>query len=573
MNEWDDCERAAHEGLRLLGENSPRGPISLFFRSVWEVARFVANLPRTVSRKMGRKATTSDIQIIALYRVLIENYVFRNRGPEFIYASLRMTVISQTRIGPSKELSISLIGMALIFAALARFKTAMKLLERALRLSLDAGDRWCEAYAYGFRGLVSEFMGNYREGMDRYYSSSMNTFREIGDIKNIGIIHIGLAQSLYFLSEYDQALFHNGESHSMARKIDDRYFTGMALTYYCRLYREKGDFREALRYGTSALDYNRENSLSQNYCAALTEMGCLLRRNTRVRPRDGTPGGSARGFRKRLFQQTAHRPCLRPLRGGHAGRLRLTRTHPDERGQKKILRKIRRLCRLAEKNGRLWKSHLGKAYRVQGTLNALTGRPSRAEKYFRRSVEDCRRLGNSFDLARALYEYGLFLAQHRREGESRDCLESAYEIFGRIGARNHAGICGKILGIEKEDDKGSIRRVIRRERDTSLKRISGALGKEESRLDIAAVIDRIIEYLGAPDGCLFASASGEELSLVYPAPDDGTPRITALRRAAEKVLESGKTGMVRIDPPGSAGRRNEPRRTGGPGMHGPGVRA
>jgi AraC-like DNA-binding protein len=537
LNEWDECVRAAHAGLLLLGEKFPRGSLSLILRGIKEFGLFSANLVRRGKAQARGAPRTSDLEIIALYRALIQNYMFRNQGLEFVYSSFRMAVISQSRIGPSKELSISLIGVGLIFTALAFFKTALKLLDRALRMSLDAGDRWCEAYAHGFKALVSEFMGRYREGIDLHYGRSMRTFTETGDIKNIGVIHIGLVQSYCFLSEYETALEHNRESYAIARKIDDRYFTGMALVYFARIHRERGDLEEAERYALMARDYNRDNSLTQNLCAALTELGCL-------RLDQGNPGEAighletARLMHEKGYfskQHTIH--VYAHLAEAYLADLSLrgrSMTGKERRGYR---RKIRRSAAAAVRHGRRWVSHLGKALRARAAGRVSAGARSPAEKDFLRSIAHCRSLGNRYDLARSYYELGLFLMQERRAAESRETIESAYTIFREIGAAAGAATCGRILGIGADGDSGSIGRIIHRERETALREISKSLAGGNPGQDLRHAVERIFEYFGAREGCLFARNPGNgELNLVFSMPAGNPDRMNAYRPCAETSL-------------------------------------
>lgn len=538
LNEWDECVKAAHEGLRLLGEKFPAGLLSLLFRSAGELARFAINFLIGRGENPGKEARTSDLGIIALYRALLQNYMFRNLGPEFVFSSLRIAVISQSRIGPSKELSMGLIGVALIFAAVARLGTAAKMMERALRLSLHAGDRWCEAYSYGFLGLISEFMGNYRSGIDRHYAMSMRTFHEIGDIKNIGVIHIGMVQSFLFLSDYDAALEHNSKSHEIARKIDDSYFTGMSLVYFARIHREKGDLAEAERYALAARDYNRANTLSQNLCAALIELGCI-----RLEQKDCRAAieqlEAARAIAENGAYSMQHivHVYAHLVEASLADLVARGRSMP-RREQSKYRRKISRYCALALRHGRRWVSHLGKALRARAAFHVYLGNTGRARKDFLSSIKRCHSLGNRYDLARSYYDYGLFLAQERRAAESRECIETAYALFREIGSGGHAAAAGRLLGIVSDGERDPIGSLISRERVTALREMSKSIaGQGYHSSDLGRVVERIMEYLGAGEGCLFARVHGEGLRPVYAKSGLDQDRIAALCRGAELAIK------------------------------------
>ncbi|MBP7583412.1 MAG: AAA family ATPase [Spirochaetes bacterium] len=549
LNEWDECVKAAHEGLRLLGEKFPAGRASLTLRSLKEFLVFSANYIFGGGERPGKPARISDQGIIALYRSLFQNYMFRNLGPEFVFTALRATVISQSRIGPSKELSMGLIGVALIFTALAFFKTALKLLGRALRMSLEAGDRWCEAYSYGFMGLISEFMGRYRTGIDRHYALSMKTFIAIGDIKNIGVIHIGMTQSYLFLSDYGAALEHTMKSHEIARKIDDRNFIGMSLVYFARIHREKGDTAEAEQRAREACDYNLRNSLSQNHCAALIELGCVLIEEKDFSGAIELLEAARAAFEQGYFspQHTTHvyahlaEACLADL---------VARGRSLTRGERAKYRTIiRRYCAAAVRHGRRWVSHHGKALRARALFHVHLGNANRAEKDFRRSIERCRALGNRYDLGRSYFDYGLFLAQARRADESRECIESAYAIFSEIGARGCATATGRLLGIISDSNRDPIGSLITRERGTGLRELSRSLaGSAGNAGEIRGVVEKIFEYFGALEGCLFATDPvTREPSFIMSKPEMDPGRIELLRRDAESAINGARADVTGDD--------------------------
>ncbi len=537
LNEYSKCLKDALDGLQILGEQFPEKLPAIIIRATVQSIAFLARLPWQNKPRPGKTIKSRDRMIIALYRTLIENYMFMDLGPEFVFSSLRMAVIAQYRIGPSKELSTGLIGVGMIFAGLSFFKTALNLMDRAMRISLASGDRWSEAYVHGFRGLINEFRGKYEEGIDRHYRLAMNTFTEIGDIKNVGIVHIALVQSYYFLSDYERALAHNDESHRTAKKIDDAYFYGMTLIYYARLHREKGNLNKAEKYCEEAIAFNRDKSLIQHHCVALMEKGCLL-----LERHD--PGGAAAILEeacvmvdKSIFSPQHVIHCYAYLAEAYLAEFIARERSMTRRERARMARKVLRAARKAERKALRWPSHIGRACWVRGAVFATLVKNRAAEKYFRRAVEFCRNRGNRYELARACYDFGLFLVQAGRERESRECIETAYELFTLIGSVHNTETCARFLGIAETGDRETIGTAILRERDSTLKEIRLSFNAAHPGLqDVEKTIERIFDFLGAAEGYLYACATGDEdpvlvFSRPRHTPDKPYPYLEVVRTA------------------------------------------
>lgn len=540
-NDWQKCIEGAIEGLGLFGEKFPKGGFSLWLRCLRESALFLVGfIIPPFARK--NKNIAKYKSILAIYETLIEAFLFRNMGPEFVYASIRMNVISRWRLGPSKELAISIIGIALVFMGLGIFSLSRKLFSRALDMSLKVHDRWSKAYALGFLALVSEFSGNYHRAIDYYYPASLRTFTEIGDIKNIGIIHIGLVQSFLHLSDYERALSHNEESHRIAVRMDDSFFAGMALVYFARIAREKGEFEKAKEYAEKAIHFNRARHLDQNLCAAIIERGCLsLEANDHA---DAIARfEEARRLDRKGYFSPQHVAHLYPYRAEAYAKAHLSAYGSGTGKDKKMLRKAIKATDVAMRKTLFWPSLRSKAYRAKAIVAFARGNFKAAIRFFEKSIAYARKLGGRFDEAMALLEYALLFLQTGNNEKARERLERAYDIFSTIGSKGYMEICGRLLGI-KIDAESPLNTAIQHIRQSILREAgiglaAGMYNKE--RLD--AMMNSIYEYLGAEEAFCFDIRS-EKPIVQFSFPNSDEETLFHMAAAAEEYLRARADGLI-----------------------------
>lgn len=541
-NEWQKSIDRAVEGLRLFGEKFPKSGLRIWLRSAREALLFLVGFIMPFRFSKRDKKIEIYKSILSIYKTLIEAFMFRNMGPEFLFATLRMNTLARWKLGRSKELGISIIGISLVCAALGFIAISQKLLSRALEISLSTKDRWGEAYALGFLGLLSEFSGLYQRGIEYYYPASMRTFTEIGDVKNIGIIHIGLVQSLLFISEYENALSHNEESQRIALRMDDSFFVGMSLVYFARICREKGDFEKAKEYAEEAIQFNRVKHLHQNLCAALIERGCLY-----IEANDTTRAISfleeARSIDKEGYFSPQHVNHLYAHLSEAYSKAYTTTQPGSVCTDKSLIRKAVKFANIAIRKSRCWPSLQPKALRAKAIASSACGDTQKALRFFEKSIVVARKLGIRFDEALSLLEYALFLLQRGNNEKSRECLEQACDIFSSIGSRGYEEICSKLLGI-RMDDYTPLNTAIRNIRQSILKEASIHLAVGIHNAEkLNAMMNSIYEYLGAEEAFLFLINEEKPKAIfIYPEVDDD--KIAKMTIAAEKYLAAKSENTI-----------------------------
>ncbi len=541
-NEWQKSIDDAVEGLRLFGEKFPKSGVRLWLRCGWEALMFFIGFIMPAQLVGSSKKIETYKSILSIYKTLIEAFMFRNMGPEFLFASLRMNVLARGKPNRSKESGISIIGIALVCAALGFIAISEKLLSRALEISLSVNDRWGEAYALGFLGLICEFSGKYQKGIAHYYPASMRTFTEIGDIKNIGIIHIGLVQSYLHISEYEKALSHNEQSHRIALRMDDSFFTGMSLVYFARIFREKGEFEKAKEYAEEAIQFNRKKNLQQNLCAALIERGCLF-----IEASDYTNAipllEEARRLNKAGYFSPQHVNHLYAHLAEAYSKAYIATATGSAHTNKNLLRKAITFANIGMLKSRHWPSLKAKALRAKAFTAFACGNNRKAKRFFEKSIAHAQISGGRFDAALSFLEYALFLLQRGENIKSRECMEQACDIFSAISSKGYEEICSRLLGI-KIDEGTSLNAAIQQIRQSIIKEagLNLAAGITDAE-KLNAMMNSIYEYLGAEKAFLFSiNEKSPNPIFMYPNADDENKACMII--AAEEYLAAKSDNKV-----------------------------
>ena len=116
-----------------------------------------------------------------------------------------------------------------------------------------------------------------------------------------------------------------------------------------------------------------------------------------------------------------------PLRNGLAEAYLVAAEQSDKVERAGWLKKARRACKDAQKQGKAFRPGLPEAVRLQGTYEWLRGKPGSAQKWWQRSLTLAEEMGMRYDEGLTHLEMG------QRLGE-RAHLERAEAILAEIGA-------------------------------------------------------------------------------------------------------------------------------------------
>ncbi|OFY61119.1 MAG: hypothetical protein A2X04_00725 [Bacteroidetes bacterium GWF2_41_9] len=171
-----------------------------------------------------------------------------------------------------------------------------------------------------------------------------------------------------------------------------------------------------------------------------------------------------------------------------------------------LLKKIKKYCKIALNKTRHWPTHYGGALRVNAKYCALIKDNYKAERLFIESIELCEKNGRKYELAKGMYEYGIFLEYVEKVEESRKYLELAYNLFKEIDSKVYERRVAELLGIA-EDGASSTERFSRELRYSQRLSSIITLSRDiSSVLDLDELLRRImtvaIQVTGAKNGYL-----------------------------------------------------------------------
>ncbi len=508
--DFPSCERTAAEGLSLLGERLPLGKIAVAAGTAVELCTHALHVlaPRLFVRRRDSRSERHKL-MIAYYHSLNWSYIYSDLL-KFIRSILRMLNISQRRIGPSRELGLSLGGYASLCMAIPRFGRALTYHRRSLAMRDELRDEPGLVESHQFIGYCYQWMGEYRKSIE-HFEESLSRARTIGDMLLLNQSVNGLLQSYYYLSDYENGMTYLDEFFAVLERRKDLFSVLWGALYRTQYAVERGDYAGAESTATAALPLCTAHGMWIQYCILNTELaGVYLEQGDTARAREHIET-ARRLFEKNNFMRhyTVHlyTRYAEVLIAEHLARA------GTGRGSRGALRAIRRACRTALRKTKSWPAHHAGALRESARAQALSGNHRAAGRLFQRSIDHAERIGRRHELARAMYDYGRFLADTGHAESARKRLETAYRIFSEIGAAGFLKKTEERLGMGGGEAPSAAQRLMDRQRLSSIITVSQDIS---SILDIDELIDTIlakaIEVTGAQNGALFlVDETGAEL--------------------------------------------------------------
>ncbi len=522
--DFTSSERVGAQGLALLGETLP---ISVTAAVAGILREFAVHLllrlfpPRYRAR---RRAENPRLKlIIQFYHSLSWNYALSSL-PKFVRSTLRMLNISERRIGLSRELAISLLGLGMMYSAMPARGIAMIYLRRGLDIAGRLGDALYTAVSRQLIGTHYSWSGDMTQSTD-WLEKAYSDFKRIGDLWETGQTCNIASVNRYYLSRYDECEKILFEWIDISTKIRNDYGLANAFANLVWVYIEAGDYARAREYGQRALDLSGRLEIWFAHFLASAYMGYLYIEAGDYRRALQMTDAAMELDRRHHFTLRVYAAPLYLYRAEA-----LMRSYEDERGSLGKGERLRRLSEIraawaeAWKACRRWPAHRGPAARVRARVLMLAGKHRGAERACARAVEECSRAGRRFELAKTLFEYGLMLRETGNEVKAAARFESALRMFREIGSRQYERRAAELVG-QGADERSPVQRLTDRQRLSSIIRISQDMSSI-LRLDVLLehVMARAIEVTGAQRGYLF----------MY---NDRTNEIEL--RAAKNIGESG----------------------------------
>ncbi len=505
-------EKPAKQGLNQLNERLPTGKIGVALGTVKElyVHLLLQFFPSVFIKKCTGESLEKERMKISFYAILFWTYHVNDfwKVPRVI---IRMCNISESRIGDSKELSLSLAYYAMLCAAMRLYKRAFAVVHRAYAMSKILKDEWLIAKNCNAFNFLTITTGNYKNCIEwtKKAYSFFSTTREMNELQTA---LQGLYLGYYEIADFDNALriceecselaktssdelmfstvsnpapihinlgdFDNAEKslakHLQPQKMKEFNFSRCLLNIYqTSLNIAKQDPQTALTYLKKAMDLDKNNdfvplrvNIIYNYYPEVLLMDFTTQKNT-------------------LSKKQQHRQ----------------------------LKKIKSLCKKALRKNKHFPMDYGGALKINAEFHAATNKPDKADKFFQKAITHHEKYQQPYKRARVHYAYGLFLKNTEQQDAASSQLELAHSLFDRIHVPYWKQKTEKALGI-KPEDKSPATGLIDKKRTESVLAFGKAVHTCHNFDELSdMVIAKAMEITGAQAGGIFLSK--EDFSTIF----------------------------------------------------------
>ncbi len=495
--DWSSCELFGGIGLALQGETIPIDRPHVILSLIKEVIVYAVRslFPMKIGPKAPREDNGLYKSIVNYYMVLNWMYILSD-NLKFVRSVLRMLNISSLKIGTSKEQGMSIAVFASFLMILPFFKKAVKYHEFALTMRKDLNDYSGVAQSLQFLGYCYSYQGEYPKSISNFLQAR-ERFTNIGDVWEIAMVSNGLGYDYFYLGSYDEMIKNFMEYLDIGEKISDYYGMSVAAANLCLAYAQKGDFDLSESYGARALALSGEKKMWYPHCFANINFGILMMER-------GNYEEAVKYFEtaKKLYLENHFLKNYTVYLFSYLAEAYLELFKTGQEGIQEGT--IRRLCTEALRKARRWPNHLPTALRIKAKYFDIAGKLESADLFYKKSIRQSAVMGRRFEIAKGLFEYGIFLKQHGKGDYGDVRLKAAYQIFKEIGAEAYVKRTENILGLPQSEDPSSIKMMMDKQRIFSIIRVSQDIS---SIMNLDELIDKVmavsIEVTGAQRGYLF----------------------------------------------------------------------
>lgn len=541
--DFSNCERYGAEGLALLGERLPFSTARVVFGILREFAVhfFIKAMPRLLRFPEGKAPAESDLLVIQFYHSMSWNYALSSLL-KFVRSTLRMLNISERRIGVSRELAISTLGLGMMYAAAPAFRRALPYLERGLAISTEIRDTFYKAVSRQFLGTYYSWTGDL-EKSTRLLMESYENFRRIGDIWELGQVNNIASVNHYYSSNYERSIRHLNEWIAISGRINNDYGLCNSLANLAWVYTDTGDYSRALECAGKSLDLSGRQGIWFAHFLACTYAGyCRSEMNDHQAAIDLLERGRELDRRHRFTLRVYTAP-LYIYRAEAYTRLYLE-VRPRLRGARalKFRTAMKKACGEALSRSKGWPLNRCSAVRVAAQCAEALGRTRKAERLYREAVELCARTGRRFELGKAYLGLGGLLARAGKGDGAASCFDSARRLFAEVGSPQYQKKAAEHLS-PRAEERSAIQRLTDRQRLSSIISISQDMS---SILNLDELLEHVmakaIEVTGAQRGYLFLAEEGSGALRMRVARNiDGAVIPEYSRGVIDEVSRTGRT--------------------------------
>jgi class 3 adenylate cyclase/tetratricopeptide (TPR) repeat protein len=398
----EEAARQFRLALGLLGDRDPRSELGVKMEILQQISIQLLHrlLPaRLWERRIGT-ATIADEERVRIYIMQWWLYFFENPLRTLLY-SLK-TINESEKRGVLSGTIHSSATLGFICDVIGASVVGLHYHRRAYRLAMDTNNPSLIGHAVLGLGWYSAYVGKW-DAATGYFARGEVLFREVGDLRQWGSVIWGTVLLLLYQGKLTDALERARELRRSSEMSSDavnlrwsRLAEGMALLRLDRL-AEAGVALETARHdGQLASDW-------QIWVRATAELAHVRLHQARIDEAMLLASDAMSTVRKQS------------LKGHHVttvynamaeAALAATERKSGARMKKELRREAGRWCLQALRGGKVFRGSLPHALRLRGTQLWLTGNPSGAITWWRRSLTLSQHLGAAYDTSLTYMEIG-----------------------------------------------------------------------------------------------------------------------------------------------------------------------
>jgi tetratricopeptide (TPR) repeat protein len=313
-------------------------------------------------------------------------------------------------------------GVGLILDLLGFFGVARRYHDRAVAMTQYVDDAVAIGLANHLLGYHKFLAGEWNQAFEHLHRAT-EVYRKAGALREWGGAAAMIGRLHAYRGDFDLALEQCLELSRVGQDAGDPQLQAWALTTQSVVERGVGSLEQAAANGRVAMELCRSIPNYEDLVYAGGNLGwCRLS--------SSDPDGAIA-----LFGEATNLANARGLKG-HARTLALDglakaylvkAEKADGRARTAILKKAKRACRAALREGRHFRGSLPGAMRSQGTYEWLRGKHAGAQRWWEQSLSAAQKLRARYDLGMTLLEMGRCMSDSA-------LLERAETIFSEIGA-------------------------------------------------------------------------------------------------------------------------------------------